>query len=360
VLEVRVRRKLPVIDLDIAFVADAGVTVLFGPSGAGKSLTLRIIAGIEALDSGLIKVGERTLLDTEAGIHLLPQQRHVGYVPQQYALFPHLTALENVTFPLRKGFGWTKQRAVARATDLLESFGLAEHLHARPGRLSGGQQQRVALARALAIEPEVLLLDEPFSALDTPTRLELRDELRRLHQHARIPIVFVTHDLEEAATLGDRMAVVIDGRVRQYDRVRRLLDAPADWDVANLVQARNLLSGRVRSVDGCHFVELSCGRIPLAVPPQHVNESVFAVIRPESIALDWHPARLTDPSDSGSITGTVIDLVDHGRWVSVIVQAGGDRIEVSQSQHDIVRLGLASGVPVSLRIPNESVHLISR
>jgi molybdate transport system ATP-binding protein len=360
VLEVRVRRRLRTLDLDVAFSAAAGTLVLFGPSGAGKSLTLRIIAGIEPVDSGLIRVSDRTLLDTSSGILLPPQQRRIGYVPQQYALFPHLTALENVTFPLRRAFRWPRRQAEARATELLASFGLADHLQAHPAHLSGGQQQRVALARALAIQPDVLLLDEPFSALDTPTRLELRTELRRLQRQAGIPVLFVTHDLEEAATLGDRMAVVIDGRIRQQDLVRSVLDAPADRDVAELVQSRNMLPGIFRNRDGQARVDGAGWTIAVEEQEQRDGASVYAVIRPESIDLardnQCSPDRLLMPE----MRGVVVDLIDRGAWVVVVVQVADARVEVSRSPLEVERLGLTPGIDVRLSVPKGSVHLIPR
>ncbi|MCO5176116.1 MAG: ATP-binding cassette domain-containing protein [Thermomicrobiales bacterium] len=186
------RRQLALFALEVSLTVDNGILVLFGPSGAGKSMLLRTIAGIERADAGIIELGGRVLLDTSRGINLDSRQRRVGYVPQQYGLFPHLSAVDNVAYPMVAGRGARRAEARARARELLDMVGVANRADAPPSRLSGGQQQRVAIARAVGADSEVLLLDEPLAALDAPTRHELRELLRRLQRELAVPVIFVT------------------------------------------------------------------------------------------------------------------------------------------------------------------------
>jgi molybdate transport system ATP-binding protein len=228
-LHVRLQQPAP-IPLDAEFACGEGeLLALVGVSGAGKTTILRTIAGLYRPQHGQVTCGEAIWLDTERGLYVPPHRRRVGLVFQNYALFPHMTALANVMVAL--GHRPVEEReAVARA--LLNQV----HLHGlesrRPAELSGGQQQRVAIARALAREPLVLLLDEPFSAVDRPTRRKLLTELTELRQAVRMPIVLVTHDIAEAATLADRICVLDRGETLQSGRPADLLAAPANARVA--------------------------------------------------------------------------------------------------------------------------------
>ena len=204
-LAVRVVENVP-IPLDASFACESGeLLALTGPSGSGKSTLLRCIAGLERGARGRIACGDAVWLDSERGLNLVPQQRSVGIVFQQYALFPHLTALRNVEAAL--GHRPRATRA-SRARELLASVHLSGLEDRRPSQLSGGQQQRVAMARALARDPQVLLLDEPFAAVDRVTRQKLYRELAELRRTLAMPIVLVTHDLDEAAMLADRIGVM--------------------------------------------------------------------------------------------------------------------------------------------------------
>jgi len=228
-LHVRLKQTAP-IPLDTKFACGEGeLLALVGISGAGKTTILRTIAGLYRPQLGHVGCGEATWLDTERGLDLPPHRRRVGLVFQSYALFPHMTALGNVLAAL--GHRPAEEReAVARA--LLDQVHLHRLASRRPAELSGGQQQRVAIARALAREPLVLLLDEPFSAVDRPTRRRLQTELTELRQAVRMPIILVTHDIAEAAALADRICVVDRGETLQTDRPADLLAAPANARVA--------------------------------------------------------------------------------------------------------------------------------
>lgn len=205
-------------DLDIAFATEAPFVALYGPSGAGKSLTLQALAGLLPVHAGHVRLNGRALLDTAAGIHLPPEQRGVGYLFQHYALFPHLSVRDNVAFGLTSWRRRLKAEDAARVDGLIESFDLTALARSRPATLSGGQQQRVALARALACNPQVLLLDEPFAALHTTLRRQLREELRTLRQRLGIPALIVSHDPDDVVALADEVFVLDGGGVQ-----RRLL-----------------------------------------------------------------------------------------------------------------------------------------
>ena len=239
-LRAEARLALPRFELAAALAVDEGrCLALAGPSGAGKTTLLRIVAGLVRPQAGRVTCGERVWLDTERGIDLPPERRRVGYVFQDYALFGHLTAAANVAYPLRD-LGRRERRE--RAHELLERFGLADVAGARPRTLSGGERQRVALARALARRPDVLLLDEPLSALDPRTRGRAGRELAATLRDTGVPTVLVTHDFSEAATFGDRVAIVDDGRIVQEGAPAMLAARPASAFVADFTGA-NVLTG---------------------------------------------------------------------------------------------------------------------
>jgi molybdate transport system ATP-binding protein len=200
--------------LEVCFSSEEDFVVLFGPSGAGKSLTLQAIAGLMTPDWGRIALGDRTLLDTEKKIDVPARFRDIGYVPQDYALFPHLSVTENVGFGLKKPWHWRlAQRDRRRVEEVLEIFELRELHHSLPRELSGGQQQRVALARALIRHPRLLLLDEPFAALDTTLRGRMRLELLKIQAIFQIPVILITHDPEDVAALSQTLVVYETGRI---------------------------------------------------------------------------------------------------------------------------------------------------
>ena len=209
-LEVALSLQVPGFDLDVSWSAGGGVAVLFGPSGAGKTLTLQCLAGLIPPNAGRIVVDGHVLFDSASGVNVPAQARRVGYVFQGYALFPHLTVTENVGFGLRD---LPRARRAERAAAVIERLGLAGLEHRYPRELSGGQRQRVALGRALAIDPALLLLDEPLSALDAPLRAALRNDLRAILKDWGTAAVVVTHDFSEAYRLGDRIVVYDAGPV---------------------------------------------------------------------------------------------------------------------------------------------------
>ncbi|MFN8626196.1 MAG: ABC transporter ATP-binding protein [Candidatus Binatia bacterium] len=277
-LEAAVHVVRGALDLRLELHAEAGeVVAILGPNGAGKSTLLDALAGLTALTAGRVVLDDQVLEDAAAGWCVPPERRPIGVVFQDYLLFPHLTALDNVAFGLRCR-GQSRQEARRCALDWLQRVGLAEHASARPAALSGGQAQRVALARALAIAPRMLLLDEPLSALDVSTRAEVRRTLRR-HLEAFEGIrLLVTHDPLEAMALASHLVVLENGRIVQSGTPAAVAERPRSSYVADLVGV-NLLRGQAM---GDH-VELSDGGLLTA--PGAGSGEVYLVIHPRAVAL---------------------------------------------------------------------------
>jgi molybdate transport system ATP-binding protein len=316
VIEVSLRKVLPGFTLDVAWAAGDEVVILFGPSGAGKSLTLQCLAGLTRPDAAHLVVNGRVFDDTTAGIHLPPQARHLGYVFQGYALFPHLTVAENVAFGLR-GRPVTERRR--RTAEVLAQMGLEDHAGRDPRELSGGQQQRVALGRAIAPDPAVLLLDEPLSALDAPLRRQIGGELRSLIVGLRRTVVLVTHDLAEAYQLGDRLVLYEGGRVVQAGPKAEVIGRPASEAVARLIGLRNVVRGtvvksapdRVEIAWRGHTVEaVNSPTAPFVAAP---GTTVAFMVRPEHVRLIRKDRASVDPTHHMNLLhGTVVESIDHG------------------------------------------------
>src|SRR5215831_3279703 len=232
------------LDLDVEFVVPPGVTILFGPSGAGKTTVLRCIAGIVRPEAGHIAVGTSILFDSSQRIDLPVRKRGVGYVFQDLALFPHLTALGNIEFGIR---GLDRQHRRRRALDLMEALKIKHTAARRPGEISGGEAQRVALARALAVHPGLLLLDEPLSAIDEATKLGIIGDLKNLNRELRLPVIYVTHSRDEAVTLGERILLLDSGRIVAAGEPLEVFGAPRSRSVARLTGVENIFEGRVTS-----------------------------------------------------------------------------------------------------------------
>jgi putative spermidine/putrescine transport system ATP-binding protein len=310
------------LDLDLA---PGELVALLGPSGCGKTTALRVLAGLEDTDSGRVLVGGRDITTLPAN------RRDMGMVFQAYSLFPHLTARENVEFGLRLRKRQSGERR-RRAVEMLDLVGIGAHAGRYPHQLSGGQQQRVALARALAISPQVLLLDEPLSALDAKVRVQLRDEIRRIQVEVGTTTLFVTHDQEEALAVADRVGVMRDGRLEQVGPPSEIYLRPATPFVADFVGLSNRLAGRL--VTGA--VEVLGARLPLVDPAAAPKSSeVTALVRPEAVDV------VADPDGAGRILAASF----LGPMSRVTVELPADVLVVAQVAS--VRLGeLAPGTPV--------------
>jgi iron(III) transport system ATP-binding protein len=239
-------------------VRDGEILTLLGPSGCGKTTTLRLISGLERPDGGEVRLNESVVAGS--GSFVAPEQRGIGVVFQEFALFPHLTAAENVAFGLHE---WGDAERAERVDDLLSLVGLEAQGDSYPDELSGGQQQRVALARSLAPEPEVLLLDEPFSNLDVDLRVQMREEVRRILKETGVTAISVTHDQEEAMSISDRVAVMNDGQIEQVGGPEQVFQQPASRFVAGFLGHASFLPGYV------HGDEVSTGLGP--VPRTQIN-----------------------------------------------------------------------------------------
>jgi molybdenum ABC transporter ATP-binding protein len=248
-LEVRVRRKLQReengFELDVSFAIGTGITILFGASGAGKTTLLDCIAGLLTPEAGCIALASRVLFDSEKKTNLPPQQRGIGYVFQDLALFPHLNAEENVAYGLSGLPPHERRNRIASMFDLLGILALAKR---RPAELSGGERQRVALARALVLKPPILLLDEPLAGLDLPVRMKIADDLRRWIKNSPIPVLYVTHNREEVFALGEKMLVIEGGQIIAQGTPHQVMSAPRSETVAQLAGFENVFNVEVASI----------------------------------------------------------------------------------------------------------------
>jgi sulfate/thiosulfate transport system ATP-binding protein len=319
---------------DVTFTAPEGaVTALLGPSGSGKSTVLRMIAGLEEPTSGRIWMGEEELTAVSV------QERRVGFVFQHYALFRHMTVADNVAFGLdvRKE---SKQGQRARVDELLELVQLAHYRERYPDQLSGGQRQRVALARALAPRPQVLLLDEPFGALDARVRQDLRRWLDELHRELGVTSLLVTHDQEEALELANRIVVMHEGEIEQVGTPDEIYDSPATSFVAGFVGSANVLHGWV--TDG--HVHLGAMRVPGADHLEN-GSAATAYVRP-------HDIRLADPASTTSVQATVERMTSLGWLTRLTLRLPDDQVLVAHiPQEEINGTKLGDVVAVDLRRP---------
>jgi putative spermidine/putrescine transport system ATP-binding protein len=308
------------------------LVALLGPSGCGKTTTLRLLAGLEDADSGRVVVGGRDLTRVPAN------KRDMGMVFQAYSLFPHMTVRQNVAFGLRLRRVRAAERD-QRALDMLDLVGLAEQANRYPHQLSGGQQQRVALARALAIEPEVLLLDEPLSALDAKVRAQLRDQIRRIQLEVGITTLFVTHDQEEALAIADRVGVMREGHIEQLAPPTEVYARPATSFVAEFVGLSNRLSGEVRGGS----VIVRGFTLPL-VERETPDGQVVALVRPEAVTL-----ASDDAPESSLLAGTVIAVTFLGATSRVTVDLGDATVLAQLSTADAAALPAGSRVALTIR-----------
>jgi putative spermidine/putrescine transport system ATP-binding protein len=326
-------RALGELSLDIA---PGELVALLGPSGCGKTTALRILAGFETADSGSVTVDGRDIMPVPAA------KRDMGMVFQSYSLFPNMTALDNVGFGLRMRKHGAASRD-KRAAELLDMVGLSPHARQYPHQLSGGQQQRVALARALAIEPRVLLLDEPLSALDAKVRLQLREQIRILQQRLGTTTLFVTHDQEEALSIADRVGVMRNGKLEQIAEPGELYARPATAFVAEFVGTMNRIPG---DYDGQGDVSLLGAVAPVqGDTPAGLTGEVAVLVRPESLTIEAAPAGngiITDKTFLGPFTRVSVLLSGAiAVKVDMTSTAAADLIPGTS-----VQVGLVTGEPV--------------
>lgn len=359
-LHLQIHKSLAAFQLQIELAApEESVTVLFGPSGSGKSMTLSAIAGFTTPDAGEISIGERVLFSSARGISLAPQQRQIGLVTQSLSLFPHLTVQQNVAYGL---FREKPQVAQEKARRLLELMNLTSLAGRRSSEISGGQQQRVALARALATEPSLLLLDEPFSALDRAIRLQLRHELKSLQRELCTTMLFVTHDLAEAYILADYLAVIDQGRILQLGEPDKVLLTPATRRVAEVVGVGNILPATVLDAG-----RVRIGQCELAAEtrPFPSGAAVHACIRPERVTLvrEDHPTAITQ----NMLEGDIIEARSDGGQVELLFRLQPPRLlpgslydlQIAMPVYIYERLDLAQRRHWQVTIKPQQIHFVA-
>jgi molybdate transport system ATP-binding protein len=330
------------------------VTVLFGPSGCGKTTVLRCLAGLERPESGRIRYGDETWFDASRQVFMRPQRRGIGFLFQDYALFPHLTVAANVGYGLQGMTAADRRRRVGELLGMLQLSGLDGRY---PHQLSGGEQQRVALARAVALRPRLLLLDEPLSALDAPIREQLRRELRELLTKLSIPCFVVTHDRMEALALGDFVIVMDGGTVRQSGPIEEVFSRPADTMIARMVGVESIVPARVVSVeDG--LATFAVGDVQLvAVAPARLNDAVYLCIRGEDVTIQRGAPEHT--SARNRLPGRIVSLVSEGPTFRGELDCGF-RLVAVVTKSAVEELGLHVGEQVMAVIKAPAIHVINR
>jgi molybdate transport system ATP-binding protein len=333
--------RLPLRSFELALGLEVdGTVALVGPSGAGKTSVLRAVAGLVRPTSGRIALDDQAWFDAEKGVFLKPDERRIGLVFQEYALFPHMTVRQNVAYGGRE-----------RVDEYLERFRIDHLAKARPTELSGGERQRVALARALARDPGVLLLDEPLSALDANTKVAVRGELQELLRQFGLPTLLVTHDYEDAAALADRVGVIVEGELRQLATPQELVARPADGFVASFTGA-NLLHGMARAGrDGLTEIVLTTGETIFSADPG--VGPVDAVVYPWEISV----AHAHGPDSAQNVLrGEIRSLVHVGNRVRVRI--GPVTAEVTASS--VEKLELTVGVVAVASFKATGTRLVAR
>jgi molybdate transport system ATP-binding protein len=342
--------------LDAAFTATQGITVLFGASGSGKTTTLRSIAGMVRPDEGRISLGDAVYFDSAARVNLAMQKRRVGFVFQDYLLFPHLTATENVAYGAKARHDQHRRQHV---DDLLKLVGVDHAAGRRPAELSGGEQQRVALARALASDPAILLLDEPLSAVDVTTRSRLLDEIVEVQRKTGIPFLYVTHSPADAVRIGDSLLVMAEGSIVQEGKPLEVFNAPLNVPAARVVGTENVLVGRIaghQPQEGISFVDL--GPCRMVIPYSQLGEGsrVTLGIRAEDIIISRE--RVSRTSARNLLAGRVRHLLRDEESIELVADCGVDlKVRITpQAEH---ALELAPGVEIYLLIKASSCHILS-
>ena len=360
-LKVSLEQESP-IPVDASFECAPGdILALVGPSGSGKSTLLRAIAGLNKVQSGRIECGGSVWFDTASNTNAAPQARRCGLVFQSFALFPHMTALDNVAVAVESSSLALRRE---RALGWLKSVNMDGLQNRLPSALSGGQRQRVAVARALAREPAVLLLDEPFSAVDQITRRKLQTELAELRDAMAMPVVLVTHDLTEAQLLADQVCVLHRGKTLQQGPIEHVMRAPASARVARLLDQRNLFSATVTAQNEDEgWTELDWFDRPLRCRYSNIfrpGDSVAWLV-PRGYVRMHRPDHPSSGDDENAVSGEIIELVVLGDEVQIAMTVEGVEGTLSFSVAVPVaeRNALAKGVPVSVSLIAEGIHLMA-
>ena len=306
-------------DLDLV-IEDRGFVTLLGPSGCGKTTTLRMIAGLETPTSGRILIDGVPVFDSEKGVNLPPNKRDIGFLFQNYALWPHMTVYQNISFGLEM-LKWDKKRIRERVSEMLALLKIEQFESRYPAELSGGQQQRVAIARTLAPSPRVLFMDEPLSNLDAKLRGEMRTELKRLHSDTNSTFVYVTHDQLEAMTLSTRVCLMDSGVLQQYSPPLKIYSRPANMFVASFVgnPTMNFVPAKAEGREGGKILLSMLGRRAAFAPSGDADaagEDVFVGIRPEFLPI----------REGGALEASIYSTLPAGMETTVRARCGGEML----------------------------------
>ncbi len=343
------RAKKAEFNLRARFSLDNELAVLFGPSGAGKTLTLNTIAGLVKPDKGRIAVNDRIYFDSERNINLSPQERRVGYVFQNYALFPHLTVEGNIIFGLKKH---------ESLKEMINFFGIVGLEKRYPDQISGGQQQRVALARALITKPEILLLDEPFSALDQVMRMRLRIDLKKIQSEHGIPMLMITHNPVEAYTMADRLIVYGHGRIEQVGSPREIFNKPKNGKVAKLVGINNIFKGVVLDIKEEEVLIQSQEKITAPkISGLTIGEEVTWCIRSDQVMVLREDKLLGKAVAENLFSGKIIEVIPKGSSFLLFFE-GILNLETEIPSHAFERLNLAVGKTIRVSLKKSAIHII--
>lgn len=352
-LEARFHKKIGNFRLDLKLEMDREIGVLFGPSGSGKSQTLRILAGLSHPDEGIITLGDRELIRLPGDRRTPAASRNIGLVFQDLALFPHLSVWENVAYSLQG------PKRKSRALEWLKRCHLEGLENRLPHQLSGGQKQRVALARALAPEPELLLLDEPFSALDGPLRSSLRRELKRLHRETGTPVLYVTHHIEDVCALGDRIFFLKDGRLTCNMPVSSLWESSSQGGLWGTLGWGNLIHGHVESREGGLWITWPAGSLELP-PSTTVRGPVTAFIAPYHLKILYPELPVAPQLAPNIMEGTVVERLDLGSTKRIYVSSGGFQWQLESPPEAYEPLELGEGTSVRFAVMPRNICLLGR
>lgn len=348
--------------IDVNLSINEGLLVLFGPSGAGKTQILRMISGITRPDEGFVEIGNEKVFDSANNINIPVRDRRIGYLFQDYALFPHMTVYQNIAYGINHLERSLMQIKVDELIEVMRLSGLEKRY---PHELSGGQKQRCALARTLAIEPRVLLLDEPFSALDFQVREKLRADLLRIHTLYPITTILVTHDLEEAFMLGKEIAVINNGHIEQAGPREEVFYRPKTRSVAKFIGTRNIFDGTVVDSDGSHVTirNQDIGVVRTLVTEGtrlEKGQEVSFCIRPEEVLIIRPDRPLDDRVQYNIIEGEIVSITGKGSTQIMFLKTGsGDTLLKIELPNFVIRkLSLDKGRRIRVSLKKESLWVI--
>jgi molybdate transport system ATP-binding protein len=363
VIEVHIAKDLGNFSLNLSMSLQKGLTVLFGPSGSGKTLTLHTIAGLVEPDSGTIRLNGVVYFDKKAGVNLPIPRRRIGYVFQEPSLFPHMSVFDNIVYGISGLSSEERNRRVKHMIDKMRLSGLEKNF---PHQISGGQKQRVALARALVASPLILLLDEPFASLDHPVREKLRLDLLRIREEDRVPVVFVTHDVEEAFVLSDEIVVLNEGQVEQIGSKEDIFYRPQTQKVGKFFGVKNIFRGKITEIhpeEGEMTVWVDEKAFQSSIPYREdavVGKWVRFCIRPEEIMVLKEDRPVKKNLKANIFTGRIVRIVEKGAEHTLFFKQGRDDYDFEISLPNLAyrSLRIQEGQLVKVAFKWESIWLI--